>query len=71
MADPGIGTRGGSIDLLTALDLLGKAEARVAELMDTLEIIETSPTVEDANRVARSARSEVLRAVAAVGQEKP
>jgi hypothetical protein len=26
VADPGIGTRGGSIDLLTALDLLGKAE---------------------------------------------
>jgi hypothetical protein len=32
MAEPGIGTRGESIDLLTALDLLGKAEARVAEL---------------------------------------
>jgi hypothetical protein len=26
VADPGVGTRGGSIDLLTALDLLGKAE---------------------------------------------
>jgi hypothetical protein len=32
VADPGIGTRGESIDLLTALDLLGKAEALVAEL---------------------------------------
>jgi hypothetical protein len=32
MTDPGIGTRGESIDLVTALDLLGKAEARVAEL---------------------------------------
>jgi UDP-N-acetyl-D-mannosaminuronic acid transferase (WecB/TagA/CpsF family) len=32
MSDPGIGTRDGSIDLLTALDLLGKAEAQVAEL---------------------------------------
>jgi chromosome segregation ATPase len=36
MPDPGIGTRG-SIDLLTALDLLGKAEAQVAELRDQVK----------------------------------
>jgi hypothetical protein len=35
MADPGIGTRG-SIDLLTALDLLGKAEDQLAHAADAL-----------------------------------
>jgi hypothetical protein len=68
MAEPGIGTRGGSIDLLTALDLLGKAEARVAELEAALTFY-ANP--ENYMPIANDLGNRACAALAAVRQEKP
>jgi hypothetical protein len=67
MADPG----SGSIDLLTALDLLGKAEARVAELEAALEKIAGAPQPRLGAMGANSMRHTARAALAAVRQEKP
>jgi hypothetical protein len=68
-------TNGGSIDLLTALDLLGKAEARVAELEAALEqllAVETPNGLRSGAGAQVAAMRTIARAaLAAVRQEKP
>jgi hypothetical protein len=66
----------GSIDLLTALDLLGKAEARVAELEAALNAyIEATTFVGsipgDTGSPARPSEAAWRAALAAVRQEMP